>query len=79
MAAIQSIQSRIDSLERNISDRLRDIQEYNKETRLEVTTQLNQLISTFKSELDLVRTKYQTLTYITWFLIICTIITILVV
>src|SRR5690606_2880521 len=33
MAAIQSVQSRLDGLERNIADRLRDMQDYQKETR----------------------------------------------
>ena len=74
MAAIQSVQSRLDSLERNISDRLRDIQEYNKETRTKITSELTQLITSVKSDIDLATSKHQTLTYITWFLIFCAII-----
>ncbi len=74
MAAIQSVQSRIDNLERNISDRIRDIQEENKETQLKLTTELIQLNKNVKSELDSATSKHQTLTFITWFLIICAII-----
>jgi chromosome segregation ATPase len=78
MAAIQSIQSRLDSLERNISDRLRDIQEYNKESRSKLTDELTQLFTNVKSDLDLATSKHQTLSYITWFLIVCAIITTLI-
>lgn len=43
MAAIQSVQSRLDGLERNISDRLRDMQDYQKETRATLQSGLEQL------------------------------------
>jgi chromosome segregation ATPase len=55
MAALQAVQSRLDNVERNIADRLRDMQDYQKETR----THLQQIAQ-----------RHQVLTYITWVLII---------
>lgn len=59
MAAIQSVQSRLDGLERNISDRLRDIQDYQKETRVAL-----------QSAADASSKRQQKFTYITWALIV---------
>lgn len=71
MAAIQSVQSRLDNLERNISDRLLDIKDFQKET----TISLNKSISDLTSNINEVASKHQVLFYITWFLIISAIIT----
>lgn len=49
MAAVQSVQSRLDSLERNITDRLKDIQEYQKETRVTLESRLEQSVTSLKT------------------------------
>lgn len=59
MAAIQSVQSRLDSLERNISDRLKDIFDQQKEAQAAVQAAI---VTNFK--------KQKALFYITWGLII---------
>jgi chromosome segregation ATPase len=71
MAAIQSVQSRLDSLERNISDRLKDIQEYNKETNNSLSNSISELSLTTSR----LARKNQLLFYITWFFTITAIIT----
>lgn len=55
MAAMQAVQSRLDTVERNIIDRLRDMHDYHKETR----TSLQQAVR-----------RQQLLTFITWLLVI---------
>ena len=70
MAAIQSVQSRLDGLERNISDRLRDMQDYQKETRAALQSGLEQSKTALQTAVDTAAKKQQTLTYITWTLIV---------
>lgn len=70
MAAIQSVQSRLDGLERNISDRLRDMQDYQKETRAVLQSGLEQSKTALQTAVDTAAKKQQTLTYITWTLIV---------
>ena len=70
MAAIQSVQSRLDGLERNIFDRLRDLQDYQKETRATLQSGLEQLKIALQTKVDTAAKKQQTLTYITWMLMV---------
>jgi chromosome segregation ATPase len=74
MAAIQSVQSRLDGLERNISDRLRDIQDYQKETRAVLQSSLEQTKTALQTAADAASKKQQTFSYITWALIVAAII-----
>jgi len=74
MAAVQSVQNRLDGLERNISDRLRDMQDYQKETRLSLQTGLEQLNSAMQTTLNNAVKKQQLFTYVTWVLILFAII-----
>lgn len=75
MAAIQSVQSRLDGLERNISDRLRDMHDYQKETRATLQSGLEQTKTALQTAVDTAAKKQQTLTYITWALVVVAIIT----
>lgn len=77
MAAIQSVQSRLDGLERNISDRLRDMQDYQKETRDTFQIGLEQSKRALQSALDSISKKLQLFTYVTWAMILVAIIFIL--
>ncbi len=74
MAAIQSVQSRLDGLERNISDRLRDMQDYQKETRAALQSSLEQTKTALQTTVDAAAKKQQTFTYITWALVVVAII-----
>lgn len=74
MAAIQSVQSRLDGLERNISDRLRDMQDYQKETRATLQSGLEQTKTALQTAVETAAKKQQTLTYITWALVVVAII-----
>ena len=66
MAAVQAVQSRLDSLERNITDRLKDTADYQKEmkTAIQASLELN------KAAIEASAKKQQTQTYITWALIV---------
>jgi chromosome segregation ATPase len=70
MAAIQSVQSRLDGLERNIADRLRDMQDYQKESRVILQNSLEQSKTALQSAVDTAAKKQQIFTYITWALIV---------
>lgn len=59
MAAIQSVQSRLDNIERNITDRLKDIADYQKETR-----------TVLQASVGAAANKQQIFTYVTWGLIL---------
>jgi uncharacterized phage infection (PIP) family protein YhgE len=74
MAALQSVQSRLDGLERNISDRLRDMQDYQKETRAAILNSLEQTKTALKMAVDATGKRQQTFTYITWSLVVVAII-----
>ena len=74
MAAIQSVQSRLDGLERNISDRLRDMQDYQKETRAALQSGLEQTKTALQTAVETTAKKQQTLTYITWALVVVAIV-----
>ncbi|MDI3321976.1 hypothetical protein [Pinibacter soli] len=74
MAAIQSVQSRIDGLERNIVDRLRDVQDYQKETRTTLQSGMEQTKTALQTSVDAAAKKQQIIIYVTWVLIIAAII-----
>jgi chromosome segregation ATPase len=67
MAAIQSTQSRLDNVERNLSDKMRDLSDRQKEEMIAL-----------KNTIETNNKKQQTLTYITWALIVGAIITIII-
>lgn len=58
MAAVQSVQSRLDNIERNITDRLKDLSERQKEAQKAI---VHSIIAATK--------KQQQLTFVTWVLI----------
>ncbi len=62
MAATQSVQSRLDGLERNISDRLRDMQDYQKETRTTLQSGLEQSKTAIQTAVDATAKKQKTYT-----------------
>lgn len=66
MAAVQAVQSRLDSLERNITDRLKDSTDFQKEMKTAIQTSLEQN----KVAQEAIAKKQQTNTYITWGLIV---------
>ena len=70
MSAVQAIQGRLDIVERNLSDKIRDLIEYQKETRLILQNGFEQNKLTIQSALDNAAKKQQTFTYITWLLVV---------
>lgn len=70
MAAVQAVQSRLDSLERNITDRLKDNSDFQKEMKTAMQTSLEQN----KAANEAIAKKQQTNTYITWGLIVLVVI-----
>lgn len=70
MAAIQSVQSRLDGLERNIIDRLRDIHDYQKDTRDIFHSRIEQSKSDLESAVKTAAKNQHMLTYITWIILV---------
>ena len=68
MAAIQSTQSRLDNVERNLSDKMRDMSDRQKEE-----------LGVMKNNIDASAKKQQIFMYITWGLILVTLITLILV
>jgi hypothetical protein len=68
--SIQLIQSHIDNFERNIMDRLQDIQEYQKESRANIQFGLDQTKKSLQTDLQTESKRQQLLNYITWALVI---------
>jgi hypothetical protein len=66
MAAIQSVQSRLDSLERNIIDRLKDNADFQKDMKLAIQASFEQN----KIAQEAIAKKQQNITYITWLIIV---------
>lgn len=66
MAAVQAVQSRLDSLERNITDRLKDSSDFQKEMKTAIQNSLEQN----KAANEAIAKKQQRNIYITWALII---------
>jgi chromosome segregation ATPase len=65
MAAVQSVQSRLDGMERNLTDRLKDMAEYQKKSH----TTLQEVIHQLHSTIQALANKQQMLSYITWGLV----------
>jgi len=65
MAAVQSVQSRLDGIERNLTDRLKDMSEYQKKSH----TTLQEVIHQLHGAIQAFANKQQMLSYITWGLI----------
>lgn len=74
MAAIQAVQIRLDGLERNIVDRLREMHDYHKETRATFQSAVEQSKTALQTAVDTAAKKQQTLTYVTWALVVVAII-----
>lgn len=70
MAAIQSVQSRLDGLERNISDRLRDMQDYQKEAHAIQIGNMEKHKIELQSLLEQNAKKQNNLIFITWIIIL---------
>ena len=73
MAAAQAVQSRLDSLERNITDRLKDNADFQKDMKTAIQTSLEQNNASNEASAK----KQQTNTYITWGLIFLAVIVII--
>lgn len=74
MAAVQAVQSRLDSLERNITDRLKDSADFQKEMKSTILSSLE----LSKTTQEVLAKKQQTQAYITWALILIATIAIIV-
>lgn len=74
MSAVQAIQGRLDIVERNIADKIRDVQDYQKETRAALQSGLEQTKTSLQTAVDAATKKQQTFTYITWALVVVVII-----
>jgi DNA repair exonuclease SbcCD ATPase subunit len=70
MSAVQAIQGRLDIVERNLSDKIRDMIEYQKETRGILQNGLEQNKLMLQSIVEKAAKKLQTFTYITWVLVV---------
>ena len=66
MAAVQAIQGRLDLLERNIADRLKDNQEFQKDMKLEIKNLLDQNMIFEEKNAK----KHQINTYISWSILV---------
>ena len=84
MTAVQSIQGRLDIVERNITDRLKDSSDFQKEMKSSLQTSIDNSTKVLKSSLEqnkeaqeATAKKQQTQTYITWAIIIIGIIAII--
>ena len=70
MAGIQSVQTRMDNIERNITDRLKDLSDYQKETRSGLLTSLEQIKLAVLSSVEASTKKQKMLNFMTWGLIV---------
>jgi hypothetical protein len=70
ISMVQAIQGRLDIVERNISDKIRDLKDYQRETRETLQSGLEQTKTVLQMTVDSATKKQQSLTYITWALIL---------
>ena len=77
MAAIQSVQSRLDGLERNINDRLRIIQDYQKEKFTILQSEMKESTTSLRTTIESAIRKQRILAYITWALVSIAIISVI--
>lgn len=69
LSAIQNVQSRIESVERNMGDKLKDATDKQTKSLSDFQDKINQTIKGFKQEFITSSIKQQKYTYITWALI----------
>ena len=69
LSAIQNVQGRIESVERNISDKLKEAAEKQAISIANLQEKINQSISTVQTEMFSYAKKQQKNTYITWAII----------
>lgn len=77
MAAIQAVQMRLDSLERNITDRIKDSADFQKEMKIDIQSKLENNKTILQNIVEAAAKKQQTNSFITWGLIIIGIIAII--
>lgn len=70
--AIISIQGRLDLIESNITDKFKDLQKYEIETRGELEARINKSKNEILMALDSASNKHQKFSYVTWVLTIIT-------
>lgn len=70
MTAVQSIQGRLDIIERNLTDRLRDIAELHRETHKVIKETVEKRMEDLSSSIQQFEKKRNVLTYITWLIIL---------
>ncbi len=78
MAAVQAIQSRLDTIERNISEKIRDLQDYQKESRATFQTNIEQLKRDLQENINIKFQQQKIFTYFTWALTIGVLIVIMI-
>jgi hypothetical protein len=78
MAAVQVVQSRLDNLERNIVDDIKELRKYQEESRTALENNLAATKKEIQTTLASDAKKQQTFTYITWGLIVIGIVAMLV-
>jgi len=79
MAAVQSVQSRLDGIERNIADRLRDLYDYQKETRNGLQAKIDQSHTSIIGTIENGNKKRLINSIITWALIVLGVIAIIII
>ena len=77
IAAVKSVQGHLDILERNISDRIKESSDFQKQMKIDIQSTLEQNKTLLDNSLEVYNKKQQTNTYITWGLIIIGIIAII--
>lgn len=74
MTAVQAVQNRMETVDRNISDRIRDLQDYQKETRSAMLASLEQTKSNLQEAQQKATQQLKIQHYITWGLMLVVII-----
>ena len=72
MAAVQSVQSRLDGVERNITDRMKDMDSHLKEGVTGLHASLEQAKTSIKEGIEIASKRNRVLTYVTWGVIVLT-------
>ncbi len=70
MAAVQSVQSRLDGVERNLTDRMKDMTGYLKESVTGLYSSIEQTKTSIKEGIELASKRNRLRTYVTWGLIV---------
>lgn len=72
MAAVQSVQSRLDGVERNITDRMKDMDSHLKEGVTGLHASLEQAKTSIKEGIEIASKRNRVLSYFTWGVIVLT-------